>query len=121
MFSEEEYGHLNFDPGWRARNHRAVEKAYSTHVVWIATPNFNDYSGRDIIEIESELIAEIEPNGNRQRPEPNGSKRNDASVVLEEYHKVVNSWFDRFTLETYQMTEKGFHAHLSWLDENRSG
>lgn len=75
-------GHYPPSPGSKAsENHvkRALSKAGSTHIIWVATPEIDN---GHVARIEADLIESLNPSANVQRPAPtSGLQEMTVSVI----------------------------------------
>jgi hypothetical protein len=74
--------------------HRALEKAGTTHIAWVALPNMRDSS---IEPIENDLIESMNPTGNRKRTQPPEQFRDDTNRVFGQFREIVNVKANRKT------------------------
>jgi hypothetical protein len=78
---------IKLDPHYPTEVQRAINKAGSTHIFWVATP---DLLGENIETIENDLIETMNPTGNRQRRTPVAQFRPDATRILNAFRKMIH-------------------------------
>lgn len=73
-----------YEPHWK----RALGKAGSTHIFWVAPP---DLSPRSVDPIENDLIEALNPTGNRQRRTPSPTLQDRAGEILNKFRQMVHA------------------------------
>jgi hypothetical protein len=95
---------IKYKPHWE----RALRKAGSTHIFWVATSGL---SPEDVDHIESDLIEAMNPTGNRQRRTPNAAIQQQAGEVLRMFRDMIHREENRKT-----KFELHYHKHFwKWV------
>ena len=66
---------------------RAIQKANSTYIVWVALPKTNE---KDISDIEAELIETMNPSANKNRPAPSSNVNKIVYDVILAMRKCIH-------------------------------
>jgi hypothetical protein len=74
-------------PTYKAQWQRALRKAGSTHIFWVAA---SDLPAAHIDLIESDLIEAMNPTGNRQRKVPSAKLQREAGEILKTFRELVH-------------------------------
>ena len=69
--------------GWK----RAMRKAGTTHIVWVAAPEIESSKVRDV---ESDLIEALSPRANLQRHTPPGNLQGEAEKVFAAFRRIIH-------------------------------
>jgi len=77
---------ISLDPNYPAEVKRAINKAGSTHIFWVAPPNIES---QNIEPIENALIETMNPTGNRRRCLPLGDLQ-QTGEVLESFRGMIH-------------------------------
>lgn len=70
--------------GWK----RAMRKAGTTHIVWVAAPEIERSKVRDV---ESDLIEALSPRANLQRHAPPGDLQSKAADVFAAFRRIIHN------------------------------
>ena len=95
--------HPRMWPKYRIHWERALRKAGSTHILWVATPHLAP-SGLE--SVESDIIEAMNPTGNRRRRMPPANFRKEAAEILDIFRETIHETINR---------KSGFH--LKYHDE----
>jgi hypothetical protein len=98
---------------YKYRNHweRALRKAGSTHVFWVATP---DLRQGELEFVEDDLIEAMNPTGNRRRRSPPRTFHRQTGEVFEIFRKMIHSEENRNS----QFPLKYHNEFWKWLGES---
>jgi len=81
---------IKYRPHWE----RALRKAGSTHIFWVAPSSLRP---EDVDHIESDLIEAMNPTGNRQRRTPNAATQQQAGEILKTFRDMIHREENRKT------------------------
>lgn len=85
-------GHYPPSPGSKAsENHvkRALSKAGSTHIIWVATPEIDN---GHVARIEADLIETLNPSANVQRPAPTSGLQEMTVSVIQRFKAEMHRY-----------------------------
>lgn len=85
-------GHYPPSPGSKAsENHvkRALSKAGSTHIIWVATPEIDN---GHVARIEADLIESLNPSANVQRPAPTSGLQEMTVSVIQRFKAEMHRY-----------------------------
>lgn len=85
-------GHYPPSPGSKAsENHvkRALSKAGSTHIIWVATPEIDN---GHVARIEADLIETLNPSANVQRPAPTSGLQEMTVSVIQRFKAEMHQY-----------------------------
>jgi hypothetical protein len=85
---------IGFDPNYPVEAARALRKAGSTHVFWVATPHLPKES---IKLVEKDLIEAMNPTGNRARSKPLPTLQNEAGEIFDSFRGMIHRQENRNT------------------------
>ena len=66
---------------------RAINKAGSTHIFWVAVPNLK---AENIRPVENDLIETLNPTGNGERNPPSPIFRPEATQILDAFREMIH-------------------------------
>jgi hypothetical protein len=91
---------------------RALRKAGSTHIFWVATSGI---SPEDVDHIEGDLIEAMNPTGNRQRRTPNAAIQVQAGKILRTFRDMIHREENRNT-----KFKLDYHKHFwKWVGDTK--
>ncbi len=70
---------------------RALKKAGSTHVIWVAAP---DITNDDVMKVEADLIESLNPTANHMRPVPKSVLQTKTKAVFGKIRKKIHQHRD---------------------------
>jgi|HubBroStandDraft_6_1064221.scaffolds.fasta_scaffold00205_47 hypothetical protein len=68
---------------------RALNKAGSTHIFWVATPE-SELKPENVESVENDLIEAMNPTGNRQRRLPAARLQQDAGKIFGAFREMIH-------------------------------
>jgi hypothetical protein len=85
---------IRFDPKYPVEVQRALRKAGSTHIFWVATPYLSE---KNIKLVEKDLIEAMNPTGNRARNKPLPTLQQQAGEIFETFRVMIHHEKNRNT------------------------
>jgi hypothetical protein len=82
--------HPTMWPKYKSHWVRALRKAGSTHIFWVAKPELKDLVKEDVELIESDLVEAMNPTGNRMRRLPSLTRRKEAEAVFSTFREMIH-------------------------------
>jgi hypothetical protein len=79
-------------PKWE----RALHKAGSTHIFWVAMPE-SELNLHNIEPVENDLIEAMNPTGNRQRRRPSATLQSEAGTIFKAFREMIHLEKNRST------------------------